>query len=110
MDNIHFPKAVYMAPGVEIVDGSGVTSRVVADQAALDQALADGWHETAPGAIEAHQAVLDAHKPKADDETRAPTRAELEQKAAELGISFKAQTSNKKLADEIAAKLAEAAQ
>lgn len=110
MDTIHFPKAVFMAPGSELVDGHGVTSRVVTDQVALEQALADGWHESAPAAIEAHQAVLDAQKPKTDDDNRAPTRAELEQKAAELGISFKAQTSNKKLAEDIAAKLADAAQ
>lgn len=110
MDNIHFPKAVFFAPGEELVDDLKVTSRVVSDADALEQALADGWHETAAAAAEAHQAKLDAQKPKSDDENRAPTRAELEQKATELGIPFKAQTSNKKLADEIAAKLAEAAQ
>lgn len=110
MDTIHFPKAVFTAPGAELVDDLKVTSRVVADAAALEQALSDGWHETAAAAAEAHQAVLDAQKPKTEDENRAPTRAELEQKAMDLGISFKAQTSNKKLAEDIAAKLAEAAQ
>ncbi len=113
MDNIHFPKAIFTAPGDELVDGEGVKSRVVTSQDELDLALADGWHETPRGALDAHQAVLDAQR-KADeeakDENRAPTRAELEQKATELGIAFKAQTSDKKLAEAIATKLAEAAQ
>lgn len=113
MDNIHFPKAVFTAPGAELVDGEGVTSRVVTSQDELELALADGWHETPRGALDAHQAALDAQRKPDDDtkdENRAPTRAELEQKATELGIAFKAQTSDKKLAESISAKLAEAAQ
>lgn len=108
----NYPKAVFRAPGVELVDGQGVTSRVVADGEQLEQALADGWHEKASAAVQAHQDELDAAaaREKKQDEPAAPTRAELEQKAKELGISFKPQTSDKKLAADIEAKLAEAAQ
>lgn len=62
----------------------------------LDVALSDGWFKTTGEALE---------ETPSDDE--APTRAELEAKATELGIEFTEGTRDKTLAKKIAEKLEE---
>ena len=94
--------------------------RVVHTQEALDAALADGWFLDQYAAKAAHEAAALAAQPApaagAGDAGAAaaavpgddapPTRAELEQKARELGVKFDGRTGNKKLAALIAEQLA----
>lgn len=101
-----FPQALYRMPGHDVQTDSGPCAYlVVPDDAALQDALANGWHETSPAAAEALRAasVPVADVPPAEDAP--PTRGELEQKAAELGIKFDGRWGDKKLADAIAAAL-----
>lgn len=112
---------VYKAPGVHAIHG-GHFDYLVVDDEKLDDALADGWHlttteakaaldeklkadaEAAEEAADAKRladakALIDAHG------TEGPTRAELEQKANELGISFDKRLGDKRLAALIDEKL-----
>lgn len=97
--------------------------RVVHTKDDLDAALADGWFLDQYAAKAAHEADALAAQPApaagagdagaaaaavpADDAP--PTRAELEQKALELGVRFGGRVSDKTLAQRIADKLAEVA-
>jgi hypothetical protein len=100
----NYPKAVYKAPGTELIDGKHFTSKVVTDDAEHEQALDDGWHDSAAEADEAYQATI---SPEDDgDKQGKPTRAELEQKATDLGIKFRPQTSDTKLLKAIEERLA----
>ena len=87
-----FPKALYRVPGHDVVTDSGPCAvRVVADADEQKAALADGWRLSSP----------EAHAPQTASEAP-PTRAELEQKAAELGIKFDGRWGDKRLAEAIA--------
>lgn len=97
--------------------------RVVHTQEALDAALADGWFLDQYAAKAAHEAAALAAQPAAAEVAgdagaaasavpaadAPPTRAELEQKARELGVKFGGRVSDKTLAQRIADKLAEVA-
>ncbi len=97
--------------------------RVVHTKDDLDAALADGWFLDQYAAKAAHEAAALAAQPAAaagagDAGAAAsavpaadapPTRAELEQKASELGVRFDGRVSDKTLAQRIADKLAEVA-
>jgi hypothetical protein len=116
-----FPKMLYRFPAtsgdpVHLQDGA-YNTLIVDDEAAHDEALAAGWHETSPQARQAHadaqeaDAALAAAGAKAADtsDDGAPaTRAELEQKATELGIEFSPRIGDAKLAERIGAALAAA--
>ncbi len=104
-----FPQAVFRAGGAEMIEGEAFTSRMVQDEDELQAAQSDGFHSTTSEAIAAKLAK-EAEEDHDDDDSAPPTRAELETKAKELGIQFKPQTSDKKLGEAIAAKLAEQAQ
>lgn len=71
---------------------------VTADE--FDAAKADGWHLDQYAAKGAHES-----KPDVVPDDAPPTRAELEQKATELGIKFDGRWGDKKLSDAITAKL-----
>lgn len=105
-----FPRMLYRAPGADIThQGCPLGYKIVKDQAEQDEAEADGWHPDPNDAKAAYeQAKEDAARNAQTPDSAKPTRAELEQKATELGIAFKPATSDKKLAELIAAKLAEA--
>ena len=98
-----FPTIMYRVPGPHKKPRGGTYGyRGADDQEAFDALLAKGWfpsyEEAAAGKIiEAAEAFEDAV-----DEVSAPTRDELEAKAKELGVSFNARTSDKKLAERIA--------
>jgi hypothetical protein len=73
----------------------------------LDQALEQGWNPdflAALGLVESHRdeqpeaPQIEAEQP----DNSAPTRAELEQMATELGISFDGRTTDRRLAERIA--------
>ena len=95
-----FPKGLYRQPGADVQTDSGWCAyMVVNDAEQLAAALADGWHDNSPAAAEAAKAPVVA------DDNAPPTRAELEQKAAELGLKVDGRWSDKKLSDTIAAAL-----
>lgn len=116
MDN-QFPQMLYKAGGPEHIHGGNFSTLVVNDADERTAALADGWCETTPDALDAQQAEKELAAREAAaaklaeqtgvESTKPPTREELEQKATELGIQFSARVSDKKLGEAIAAKLAE---
>jgi len=102
-----FPTIMYRTPGPHKKPRGGTYRTIgAADKAEFDELLKKGWFpsyeeaaagKTANKIIEAAEAFEDAV-----DEVSAPTRDELEAKAKELGVSFNARTSDKKLAERIA--------
>ena len=102
-----FPTIMYRVPGPHKKPRGGTYKTTgAADKAEFNELLKKGWfssyEEAAAGKaagkiIEAAEAFEDAV-----DEVSAPTRDELETKAKELGVSFNARTSDKKLAERIA--------
>jgi hypothetical protein len=112
-----FPQAVYTEGGTETSDdceGHAFTSRLVNDDDELEAAQAAGAHTSVADLVQAVKAraaeKLAEQTKKANDDgddTKPPTRAELEQKATELGVEFSAKLGDKKLAERIAEKLAE---
>lgn len=98
-----FPKMVYRAGGTEEIHGGRFETRIVHSIDEQDAALIDGWSLTTDAAIIAARPVEIA-LPKDDDAP--PTRAELEAKAAELGIEFSPRIGDAKLAERITEKLA----
>lgn len=95
-----FPRAVYRSPGA-IKAGKGLSydAKRVEDRAAYDAAIADGWTH-APGEKPA-PAPTPEPAPVADDDDAPPTRAELEDQAAKLGLKVDGRWSDKKLAERI---------
>lgn len=99
---------VFKAPGPEHIHGHQVQF-VVVDESEVDDKLGAGWHLTAIAAGEAYiaeqAALVEAERVKAEanaarelnDDNRPPTRDELEQMAAQLGIAFSARVSDRKL-------------
>lgn len=108
---MHFPAPLYRIPG-PYRKGKGLKTYSVAgakDQAQYDAMIANGWFPSyeeavagkiAVGIIKAAEAFEDAI-----DDISDPTREEMEQIAEELGIGFNKRTSDKKLAERIAAAL-----
>lgn len=110
-----FPKMLFCFPALALAgafsealqDGTyGI--RTVASDEEHDAALAEGWCETPADARRTYTdriaAALEPETPAVDDNAP-PTRAELEAKATELSITFRSNTSDKALADRIAAAL-----
>jgi hypothetical protein len=85
---------VYRCPGP--LPGNGFTwaTKGVKSKEEHEQALKDGWFRTLPEAVAGKHAVIEKN-----DDKRPPTRAELEQKAAELNIKFDKKTTDKALGD-----------
>lgn len=117
MDN-QFPMMLYKAGGPEQIHGGSFSTLIVGNLDEHDAAIADGWCETTPDALDAQQAekeraaraAAERAEQTSGDSAKPPTREELEQKATELGIAFSARLSDKKLGEAIAAKLAESEQ
>ena len=91
-----FPQMLYRVPGSEPIHGGMFATLVVGSADERAAAIADGW------ALSTEEAK--APKP-VDPDDSPPTRAELEQKAAELGIKVDGRWSDRKLRDTIAAAL-----
>lgn len=89
---------VFKHPGIHEMHGDKFDYLIVDDDD-IESALADGWSLTTDQA---------KHKPPAEPPISddPATRAELEQKAGELGIKFDGRTSDAKLAKAIADALA----
>jgi hypothetical protein len=107
---------LYKCPGPHDIHGGHFDYTIVEDDQ-VEAAQADGWKLTTPEAKQAHLDRLAAQEAErraqeeaaqaAADAASMPTRAELEQKATELGLKFDGRTSDKKLRDLIAATLEE---
>jgi hypothetical protein len=91
-----FPTIVYRTPGAHYASTGTYAYQGIADDAALEQALSDGWFRTLP------EAIADEHE---DDSV--PTRGELEIKAVELAIKFDGRTTDRRLAELIENALSE---
>ena len=114
-----FPKMLFRAGGAEPMHGGHFSTLIVNDEAEEGAALADGWFLTTTEATEADaaakakaladaEAATAAAAQAATDASAQPTRAELEQKATELGLTFDGRTSDRKLRDLIAAEVEKA--
>lgn len=91
---MRFPCFVYKAGGSLTYKGKQYSYLSVNSDDDVKAALADGW------AMTRDEALFPA--PKAEpNEDAPPTRAELEQRAAELGIKVDGRWSDKRLATEI---------
>jgi len=101
---MQFPTLVYKCPGAHQRPGGTYAYQGVQDADEHAAALADGWFVTLPEAIEGVAPVVAPAAP-ASAPNAPPTRAELEQKAAELGIKFDGRWGDKKLSDAIADKM-----
>jgi hypothetical protein len=105
-----FPTIVYKSPGRHSgPPGKTYDYKGVADESEMAAALADGWFRTLseacdPPAKPAQAPVVDSG---GFSDEAPPTRTELETKARELGLSFDGRTTDKRLAERIAAALAE---
>lgn len=94
-----FPTIVYKCPGDHHRAGGTYSYRGAEDSEALGKLLAEGWFATLPEAIDGKAAEA--------EDNAAPTRAELEAKATELGISFDGRTTDKRLGEKIDLAIAE---
>ena len=110
---MHFPAPLYSTPG-PYRKGKGLKTYRVAgakDQEQYDAMIANGWFPSYEEAVagKVADAIVEAAEAFEDavDDVSGPTREELEQKAEELGVSFNKRTSDKKLAERIAAALEE---
>lgn len=91
------PTLLYRCPGPHARPGGTYAYQAVGNEAALASALAAGWFLTLPEAI---AGKADSAPEPADDAP--PTRAELEQRAAEVGMKVDGRWSDARLAAELA--------
>lgn len=106
---MEFPRLVYKSPSTHVL---------VSDQDGLDAALSEGWFASVPEALKAKHAVTGGavpvkveaapEKEPEPEEPAKPTREALEAQANELGVEFRSNISDEKLAERIADKLATA--
>ena len=100
-----FPTLVYRCPGPHVgPPGTTYAAEPAADEAALAAALSAGWFKTLPEAVEAFLAPKTEAASETVDESP-PTRAELEERAAELGVKVDKRWGDKRLMQEIVAAL-----
>ena len=118
--DLEFPRIVYRAGGPWQLESGAFSVRQVDTANECEAALADGWHldQYAAGS----SAAANLEKQRGDEAKQAgeevqgrgqeaegllspPTRAELEQKARELGLKFDGRTTDKRLGAMIAAAL-----
>jgi hypothetical protein len=104
-----FPRMIYRAGGTEEIHGGRFETRIVNDVDEQDAALIDGWSLTTDAAAIAAKPLPVETALVGPDDNAPPTRAELEQKASELGIEFSPRLGDAKLAERIAEKMKEQA-
>jgi hypothetical protein len=125
-----FPQMLYKAGGPEQIHGGNFSTLDVRNADEHAAALDAGWCETTTQALEAQQAAAAAAAAAAavaavaaadaadaaaeaaklaeqNAVNAAPTREQLEKQATDLGVEFSPNIGDKKLAERIAAKLAE---
>jgi hypothetical protein len=93
---MEFPTFIYRCPGPHWgPHGTTYEAVDVADEAAFESALREGWFASLQEAAETAAGIRDAQVPADDDAP--PTRAEMEAKAIELGIKFDGRTTDARL-------------
>jgi hypothetical protein len=98
------PTIVYRSPGPHAGEyGHTYESKGVSTQEALDEAHAAGWRDSVAEACAAAAGLLKAPsvEPADADDDAPPTRAELEEQAAKIGLKVDGRWSDKKLAERI---------
>ena len=101
---MEFPNLVYRCPGPHFgPSGTTYVAEQVLDESDLAAALSAGWFATLPEAVEAFLAPPPSEPEAAPvpDDDAPPTRAELEAKAAELGLKVDGRWSDKRLLAEV---------
>lgn len=98
------PTMVLRYPGSKAQLQDGSYDYLIVEAEDVEAALVDGWYRTAAEAKEAGTPKVEAPVEVPADDTP-PTRAELEQKAAEIGLKVDGRWSDKKLGEAIAAAL-----
>jgi hypothetical protein len=123
---MQFPALLYRCPGPNQCQGGSFSHVAAADQAEYDQRITDGWYATVPDALNPPKpaavavapvegedmgltGLLPAVEVAPPEDNAAPTRAELEAKAAEMGIKVDGRWSDAKIASLIADELAKVA-
>lgn len=97
---------VYRCPGAHFgPNGTTYDAIGVNDDAEFKEAKRDGWHDSL---VVAAYVYLSEYEDQQNDDgaeenqfEAAPTRAELEHKAGELGIKFDGRTTDRKLLEKI---------
>lgn len=102
---LEFPRMIYRAGGPHDCEGVMCDYRVIDSAQAFEAAQAEGWRLTHTEAAEAAKPEPGESADDAPDDDAPPTRAEMLQKAAELGIKVDGRWSDKRLAEAIAAKV-----
>jgi hypothetical protein len=97
MDAIEFPRFMCRKGGPWELETGRYSVQMVADQAALDEAWADGWRFDQYAARDVGAELVESPEPEP------LTRAELEAKAKALGLTWHHRTGDAKLAELIAA-------
>lgn len=98
---MEFPQLVYKCPGPYARQGGTYDHAVVNDADEHASHIGAGWFNTLPEAIEGKSVA-----PAVPADDAAPTRAEMEAKAKEIGIAFDGRTSDAKLLAKITEALA----
>lgn len=102
---MQFPTILYKCPGEHQRPGGTYSYRAAIDEESRAALISKGWSDTLPEAIEAAKpkpvviapVVEEPPPPPPPDDNLPPTRAEMEEKAKELGITFDGRTSDAKL-------------
>lgn len=87
MNDNEFPRMLYRNGGHEEIHGGRFTAIIVESEAALEQALAGGFHLTTTEAVDADKATTSTTT-ETDGDPKPATHAELKQKATEMGLTF----------------------
>lgn len=104
-----FPTLVYRSPGPHRgPDASSYDYAPANDEAMFEELLSQGWHETLDDAlgVEAAADAIEAADMLAEavDAIDEPAREVLEAEARKLGVGFNSRTTDKVLAERIAAR------
>lgn len=101
-----FPTIVYKTPGPHGRTGKTYAYMGVADQAAFDAAIKNGWHPSKADAFEGKKVtkvVKEVQEAQdAIDEVSPATREEMEQRAKELGMRNAHRMKDETLAEKLA--------
>lgn len=95
---MEFPRLVFKDGGPYSRQGGTYSYIVVENESEYKTAIDAGWYYDIPEAIAAIKKVLEVLKA---EEEKPPTRAEMEEKARELKITFHPSLSDDKLLDRI---------
>jgi len=106
-ENTFEQQMLYKHPGIHEIHGDKFDTLIVDSVEELEEALEDGWFETTPEALDNSDNNVNSSSDEDVDETTPPTREEVLQKAQELGVEFKTNTTTTVILKRIEEKLAE---